>query len=148
MSETSITFGSSCFIHSECGSSPVKMYMQTGEDCWKKNNGAQWARTSNLWISSLTHSLLSYVGRYVEWDLNFYCTLLYIATMLHLTAKPRGRPVASSMYHIIFITTENIAVDEIGRTICSHLLARAQLYFYIELLCMYDAITCNIVALL
>ena len=32
--------------------------------------------------------------------------------MLHLTAEPRGRPIASSMYHIIFITTKNIAVDE------------------------------------
>ena len=47
-----------------------------------------------------------------------YCTVLYIATMLHLTAEPRGRPVASSMYHIISIKTENIAVDEIGRIIC------------------------------
>ena len=46
--------------------------------------------------------------------------------MLHLAAEPRGRPAASSMYHIIFIKTENIAVDEIGRIICSHLLARAQ----------------------
>ena len=46
--------------------------------------------------------------------------------MLHITAEPHGRPVASSMYHIIFIKTENIAVDEIGRIICSHLLARAQ----------------------
>ena len=32
--------------------------------------------------------------------------------MLHLAAEPCGRPVASSMYHIIFIKTENIAVDE------------------------------------
>ena len=42
--------------------------------------------------------------------------------MLHLTAELRGRPVASSMY---FIKTENIAVDEIGRIICSRLLSRA-----------------------
>ena len=42
----------------------------------------------------------------------FYCTVLYIATMLHLTAGPRGRPVASSMHHY-FIKIENIAVDEI-----------------------------------
>ena len=40
--------------------------------------------------------------------------------MLHVTAKPR-----SKIYRIIFIKTENIAVDEIGRIICSHLLARA-----------------------
>ena len=35
--------------------------------------------------------------RYVKWDLN---TVLYIAivTMLHVTAEPRSRPVASSMY--------------------------------------------------
>ena len=46
--------------------------------------------------------------------------------MLHLTAEPRGRPVASSMYHIIFIKTENISVDEIGRIKCSHLIARTQ----------------------
>ena len=65
--------------------------------------------------------------------------------MLHLTAEPRSRPVASSVYYIIFIKTENITVDEIGRIICSHLLARAQTYFYIKLLCMHDAMTCNIV---
>ena len=48
--------------------------------------------------------------------------------MLHHSAEPRGRPAASSMHHIIFIKTENIAVDEIGRIICSYLLhvARAQ----------------------
>ena len=46
--------------------------------------------------------------------------------MLHHTAEPRGRPAALSMHHIIFIKTENIAVDEIGRIICSYLLARAQ----------------------
>ena len=61
----------------------------------------------------------------MELDLNVYCTVLYIAKMLHLTEEPRGRPVASSMYHNIFFKTENIAVDEIGRMICSHLLARA-----------------------
>ena len=49
--------------------------------------------------------------------------------MLHLTAEPRSRPGASSVYHIISIKTENIAVVEIGRIICSHLLERAQTYF-------------------
>ena len=68
--------------------------------------------------------------------------------MLHLTAEPRGRPVASCMYHIIFIKTENIAVDKTGRIICSHLLARAQSYFHIKLLCMHDSMTCNIVTIL
>ena len=82
---------------------------------------------------------------------NFYCTVLYIATMLHLTAEPRVRPsscIKHVLYHIIFIKTENIAVDEIGRIICSHLLARAQSYFYRKLLCMHDAMTCYIVAIL
>ena len=32
--------------------------------------------------------------------------------MLHLTVEPRGRPCI-----IIFIKTENIAVDEIGRIV-------------------------------
>ena len=63
--------------------------------------------------------------------------------MLHLTAEPRGRTVSSSMYHIIFIKAEKIAIDEIGRIICSHLLARAQTYFCIKLLCMHDAMTCG-----
>ena len=43
--------------------------------------------------------------------------------------------------HINFIKTENIAVDEIGIIICSHLLARA----YIKLLCIQDAGTCSII---
>ena len=41
-------FDSSRFIHSDFGSSPVKKAMPTGEHCWKKSNGAPWARTSNL----------------------------------------------------------------------------------------------------
>ena len=94
-------FDSPRFIHSDCGSSPVKMAMPTGEHCWKKNSDAPWARTSNLWIPSLTRSPLSYLGRYVERDLKFYCRVLYIAIMLHLTAEPRGRPVASSMYFLL-----------------------------------------------
>ena len=68
--------------------------------------------------------------------------------MLHLTTEPRGGLVASSMYHIIFIRTENIAVDEIGRIICSHLLARAQYYSFIKLLCMHDGMTRYSVAIL
>ena len=81
----------------------------------------------------------------MEWDLNFYCTLLYIAIMLHRMAEPRRRPAfASSVHHIILIHTEIIAVDEIRRIIFSHLLASAQAYFYIKLLCMHDAMTCTI----
>ena len=30
-----------------------------------------------------------------------FITVLYIATMLHLTAEPCGRPVASSMYFLL-----------------------------------------------
>ena len=52
--------------------------------------------------------------------------MLYIATILHLNAEPRDRPAEASMYHIIFNKTENIAVEEIGRIICSDLLERAQ----------------------
>ena len=77
---------------------------------------------------------------------NFYCTVLYIATKLHLTAEPLGRPVALSMY----IYT-GIAVDEIGRMICSHRLEynnHRSIIFYIKLLCVHDAMTCNIVAIL
>ena len=55
------------------------MVMPTGEHCWKKNSGASWARTSKLWIPSLTHSPLRYLGRYVKWDLNtvLYITIVY-----------------------------------------------------------------------
>ena len=43
--------------------------------------------------------------------------------MLHLTGD---RAVDQLHQTCIFTKTENIAVDEIGRIICSHLLARAQ----------------------
>ena len=39
-----------------------------------------------------------------------------------------------------------MAVDEIGKNIWSRLLARADTYFYIKLLCIHDAVTCNIAA--
>ena len=119
--------------------------MPTGEHCWKKNSGAQWARTSNLWIPSLSCSLLSNVGRYVEWDLNFYCTV-YIKLQCYTSLQ--NRAIDQLHQACMFIKTENIAVDEIGRIISLHLLARAQQYFYIKLLCMHDAMTCNIVAIL
>ena len=115
------------------------MAMPTGEHCWKKNSGAPWARNSNIWIPSLTRSPLSYLGRYVEWDLKFNVqfyiyilglanalivetkflelamslldfspriplgtfSILLVATMLHLTAEPHSRPVASSMYFVL-----------------------------------------------
>ena len=49
--------------------------------------------------------------------------MLYVASLHNHTI------VASGMYHIVFIKTENIVVDEIGRNICSHLLAHAHTYF-------------------
>ena len=54
--------------------------------------------------------------------------------MLHLTAEPHGRPVASNMYHIILIKTENIADDEISRIMCSHLLTRAESYLLYKII--------------
>ena len=71
----------------------------------------------------------------MEWDLNFYCTVLYIATMLHITTEQRGRLVASRMYHIMFIKKENIAVDEIGRIIyvyifCTSTSMRPMIFLY------------------
>ena len=53
----------------------------------EENCGAQWARTSNLWIPSLTRSLLSYVGRYVEWYLNLLTTL--DSNVPHKTTRSR-----------------------------------------------------------
>ena len=66
--------------------------------------------------------------------------------MLHLTLQ--NRVVDQLHQACTFIKTENIAVNEIGRIICSQILLRAQEYFYIKLLCMHDAVTCNIVAIL
>ena len=51
--------------------------------------------------------------------------MLYIASMLYVRSIHNHVIVASGMYHIVFIKTENIVVDEIGRIICSHLLAHA-----------------------
>ena len=55
--------------------------------------------------------------------------MLYIASMLYVASLHNHAIVASGMYHIIFIKTENIVVDEIGRIICSHLLEHAHTYF-------------------
>ena len=49
--------------------------------------------------------------------------MLYVATLHNHTI------VALGMYHIVLIKTENIVVEEIGRIICSHLLAHAHTYF-------------------
>ena len=40
--------------------------------------------------------------------------MLYIASMLYVTSLHNHAIVASDMYHIVFIRTEHIVVDEIG----------------------------------
>ena len=98
--------------------------MPTGEHCWKKNSGAPWARTSNLWIPSLTRSPLRCLGRYVNWDLN---TVLYIAIVKpQCYTSLQNRAVDKLNQACTFIKTENIAVNEIGRNICSHIVLHAQ----------------------
>ena len=69
--------------------------------------------------------------------------MLYIATMLYVASLNNHAIVASGMYHIVFIKTENIVVGEIGRIICSHLLSHDHTYFNITLLCMHDTTTYN-----
>ena len=56
--------------------------------------------------------------------------------MLFVASLQNHALVVSGMCHIVFIKTENIVVDEIGRIICSHLLAHAHTYFQVTLLCM------------
>ena len=67
--------------------------------------------------------------------------------MLYVASLHDHAIVASNMYYIVFIKTKNIVVNEIGRIICSYLLAHAHTYFYITLLCMHDTATYNIVAI-
>ena len=45
--------------------------------------------------------------------------------------------VASGMYHTVFIKTENIIVDEIGRSICSYLLAQSRSYIFLNNIIMH-----------
>ena len=63
-----------------------------------------------------------------------------------LTTRPLLLPTSMYVYYIIFIKTETIVVDKIGRNIGSQLLAHTPTYFYIKLSYMHDAMTCNIVA--
>ena len=76
-----------------------------------------------------------------------YCTVLFIATMLYVVSLHDHAIVASGIYHIVFMKTENIVVNEIGRIICTHLLAHAHTYFYITLFCMHHKAKYNIVAI-
>ena len=73
--------------------------------------------------------------------------MLYIGSMLYVASLHNHARVASGMYHIVFIKTENKVVDEMGRIICSHLLAHAYTYFKITLWFMHDTATYNIVAI-
>ena len=73
--------------------------------------------------------------------------MFYIASMLYIASLHNHDIVALGMYHIVFIKTESIVVDEIGRIICSYLLAHAHAYFQITLLCIHDTATYNIVAI-
>ena len=66
--------------------------------------------------------------------------------MLYVASLHDHVIVASGMYYIVFINTENIVVNEIGRIICTHLLAHVHNIF-ITLLCMYDTATFTIVAI-
>ena len=77
---------------------------------------------------------------------NVTVTVLYIASMLYAASLHNHTIVASGMYHIVFIKTENIVVDEIGRIICSHLLAHTHTYFLNKII-MHDTATYNIVAI-
>ena len=54
---------------------------------------------------------------------------LRTASMLYVASLHNHAIVASGMYHIVSIKTENVVVDEIGRIICLHLLAHAHAYF-------------------
>ena len=67
--------------------------------------------------------------------------------MLYVASLHDHVIVASGMYYIVFIKTENIVVNEVGRIICTHLLAQSHTYFYITLLRMHDTATYNIVAI-
>ena len=60
--------------------------MPTSKHCRKKNSGARWARTSNLWIKVILLSQLSYVGRYVEWDLNIINTVQRLSLLRSYTS--------------------------------------------------------------
>ena len=116
------------FSYSNCGSSPAKTCANK-QTLFEKNSGSQRARTSDLWISSLTHSRLSQAGWYVEWDLNFYCTVLYIATVLYVASMHNHAIVAPGMYNIIFIKTKYSRWWNL-KFICSHLLAHAHTFSY------------------
>ena len=73
--------------------------------------------------------------------------MLFIATVLCVASLHDHAIDASDMCYIVFITTENIVVNEIGRIICTHLLAHPHTYFYITLLCMHDAASYNTVTI-
>ena len=62
--------------------------------------------------------------------------MLFIATVLYVASLHDHAIVASGMYYIVLIKTENIVVNEIGRIICTHLLAHAHTHFVDNIACM------------
>ena len=64
--------------------------------------------------------------------------------MLHPTAELHGRPVASSMY----IVQRILPLMKFGELYVHIYYYALNNIFYIKILCMHDAMTCNIVALL
>ena len=95
--------------------------MPTSEHCWKKKSGSQRARTSDLWISSLTRSRLSW---YVEWDSNFYCTFIFIfiATMLYVAVSCMHNNVISKYVWAYASRCEHIILPISSTTIFSVLI--------------------------
>ena len=67
--------------------------------------------------------------------------------MLHVTAEPRGRPVASSMYFNL-LKQKILPLMKFGELYVHIYYYTLNNIFYIKLLCMHDAMTCNIVAIL
>ena len=98
--------------------------MPTGEHCWKKKKMAHRGREPATFVFQV-HALSTALPRKI-YEVGFkHCTVhrYSIATMLHVTAEPRGRPVASIM--IVHLLKQKI-FNEIGIIICSHILLHAQ----------------------
>ena len=96
--------------------------MPTGEHCWKKNSGSN-QQPLDFKPKALPTELGGLIYR-----ARFKLLLYSIASMFYV-ASLHNHAIVSGMYHIAFIKTENIVVDEIGRIICSHLLAHDHTYF-------------------
>ena len=137
-------FDSLRFIHSECGSSPV-------QTCANKRTLLE----KIVFTAGSNQRPLDYKSNAFPTELGgLICKvgfkhLLYSAIYSYNVNRrvTVNAIVASGMFYIVFIKTENRVVNEIGRIICTHLLAHAHTYFYITLLCMHDTATYNIVVI-